>query len=455
MSFEIIMSSDTRKRRKDYLEPDEEYVLPKQTMHNRRKSDKARNCSPSGSRTRSDSSRTVALTDNTDVEHVDEAASDASGTASAGDDTDDDTDDTGSEDMGSVDDRFDYSSSDDHESDGEAQSESEHPASTSDEEQPRQALSDDEDEESDAAYFRHKYGESTLPHQTTTQAQAILLVLAYIVSAGLSWTQVDGLLKLVNALFGEAVLPNSKFLLRKIWTNANKEMMNYNFFCENCHRLLLVSKKPTQNQQMTCPLCNIVYFSNEMIEKGTFFLIFNLKKQIKNLINIQRTSLLQNLEKIAQKTEQVLSDITDGHLVRLTRKKLGCALHDLTASISTDGSPIFKSSKLSMWPVHIMINELPTITRWQNLLLGGLWFGKGKPDMFLFLNAFVEQFNAIETILWKCFQTGQTLSTKIYMVCCIADAPARAAVMNRKQFNGYYGCPWCYQRGTLVQGVYV
>lgn len=229
--------------------------------------------------------------------------------------------------------------------------------------------------------------------------------------------------------------------------------MNYNFFCENCHRLLLVSKKPTQNQEMTCPLCNIVYFSNEMIEKGTFFLIFNSKKRIQNLINIQRTSLLQNLEKIAQKTGQVLSDITDGHLVRLTRKKLGCALHDLTASISTDRSPIFKSSKLSMWPVHIMINELPTITRWQNLLIGELWFGKGKSYMFLFLNAFVEQFNAIETILWKCFQTGQTLSTKIYMVCCIADAPARAAVMNRKQFNGYYGCPWCYQRGTLVQGV--
>ncbi|KAL1419664.1 hypothetical protein MTO96_025011 [Rhipicephalus appendiculatus] len=50
-------------------------------------------------------------------------------------------------------------------------------------------------------YFAKLSGE-TLPHQRTTKAQALLLVLAYIVTAGLTWAQVRGLLILLNTLFG-------------------------------------------------------------------------------------------------------------------------------------------------------------------------------------------------------------------------------------------------------------
>ncbi|XP_075749313.1 uncharacterized protein LOC142814438 [Rhipicephalus microplus] len=29
---------------------------------------------------------------------------------------------------------------------------------------------------------------------------------------------------------------------------------------------------------------------------------------------------------------------------------------------------------------------------------------------------------------------------------------ARALVLNMKQFNGYYGCSWCLEKGTCVDG---
>lgn len=55
--------------------------------------------------------------------------------------------------------------------------------------------------------FLQAFANETLPNLRTTKAQAFLLVLSFIVAAGLSWSQVDGLLNLINALFGCDVLP--------------------------------------------------------------------------------------------------------------------------------------------------------------------------------------------------------------------------------------------------------
>lgn len=48
---------------------------------------------------------------------------------------------------------------------------------------------------------------------------------------------------------------------------------------------------------------------------------------------------------------------------------------------NTDGVKIFKSSKLSIWPMILIINELPynEIHEKENLILAGLWFGEQKP----------------------------------------------------------------------------
>lgn len=420
-------SKTLRKPRKRYLEPKQQYALPKQTKHNR-----SRSLLLASSQIGQTSANVIASTSATNTGDLRNDASDENWTRVRGNGVSNDCRSSSDE----IDAEPEGSSSD---SEGE-------PSPEEDTGTGHASVRDDS--------FGKSSHQGTLPHQATTQAQALLLVLAYVVSAGLSWTQIDGLLKLINALFGETVLPNSKYLFRKIWGNEKDDMIDFHFFCGNCHELLAVCKKPTRTQRNECHSCHSVYRTDEMIEKGTFFLIFNLKSQIEDLLKTCKKILLENLDKIAQRQTGVLRDITDGHLIRAAREKLGCASHDLTASVSTDGSSVFKSSKASIWPIHVVINELPVIARWQNTLLGGLWFGSGKPDMFLYLNAFVAQFNKIEKVVWECFRTGRVLSSKVYALCCVADAPARAAVLNRKQFNGYFGCPWCYQRGTLVQGMY-
>ncbi|KAL1465903.1 hypothetical protein MTO96_043056, partial [Rhipicephalus appendiculatus] len=117
---------------------------------------------------------------------------------------------------------------------------------------------------------------------------------------------------------------------------------------------------------------------------------------------------------------------------------------DLTLTFNTDGSPVFKSSTSSIWPIQFLVNELPPDCRMKNCLVAGLWFGR-HPDMSLFMGKFVEEVNNFGHLIWR--TASSVIKSTIHAVCCCVDAPARAAVMTMVQFNGLFGCPWCYACG--------
>ena len=51
--------------------------------------------------------------------------------------------------------------------------------------------------------------------------------------------------------------------------------------------------------------------------------------------------------------------------------------------MNTDGVPVFKSSKVSIWPLYLVINELNYSKRmaYENMIFVGLWFGEKKPTV--------------------------------------------------------------------------
>ena len=55
---------------------------------------------------------------------------------------------------------------------------------------------------------------------------------------------------------------------------------------------------------------------------------------------------------------------------------------ELQLVFNTDGAPIFKSSKLSVWPTWVQIFNLPPVLRssYSNICLLALWYGESKPD---------------------------------------------------------------------------
>lgn len=296
------------------------------------------------------------------------------------------------------------------------------------------------------------YSKETLPHQKTTKAEALLLLLVYVVTAGLTWTQIEGLLVLVNQLLGETVFPQTKYKFRKLWKDK-MDVVKLHYFCQLCHRHLSDSSQSCRSALLkcTCPEAKETKVK-DIISAGSFFMMFNLRQQITDMLTVIGDALFKNLKRLESESyiPGHYSDITDGNLYRSIRRQLGMKWSDITLTFNTDGAAVFKSSKSSVWPLQVLINELPVQLRWKNIKVAGLWFAKEHPPMHLFLTAFVKEVENIGTLVWS--SARQIVKSSAFVILCCVDSPARADVLNMKRFNGYYGCPWCLEKGTIVDG---
>lgn len=84
------------------------------------------------------------------------------------------------------------------------------------------------------------------------------------------------------------------------------------------------------------------------MSEGSFFITLPLEDQLKSLLQSQTVSsaLQENLELIASRSQEDITtfgDITDGALYRLKRQEHRMSHTDLTVTINSDGSPMFKS----------------------------------------------------------------------------------------------------------------
>jgi hypothetical protein len=110
-----------------------------------------------------------------------------------------------------------------------------------------------------------------------------------------------------------------------------------------------------------------------------------------------------------------------------------------------------------MWPLMIVINELPPKLRFTNILLSGLAVCEKEPSndfMNVFLQQFVEQMKRLETngILITLHGTSTKIKFKFLPMTSCVDSVARSVMQNRLQFNGYYDCSWCYTQGQYLHG---
>ncbi|KAL1472844.1 hypothetical protein MTO96_039062 [Rhipicephalus appendiculatus] len=283
----------------------------------------------------------------------------------------------------------------------------------------------------------------TLPGSQVTKAGAVAAVMAYAVAHGLTWTALGDLSKLINFLFGANVLPRSDYMFRKLWTR-DTEVLHYFFVCEACSNEMIREGKVAK-----CALCKRTESLQSLKERGSFFIILDLHKQLSSLLEKTKSQLEPNLAKVRQHGTTI-SDITNTQCYRNLQKARHLGNDDLTLTINTDGSPVFKSSKTSVWPLQFIVNELPPQLRLKQPVLAGLWFGKTRPNMQLFLDKLVREVNSAKPVQWV--YNNKVHTSRPFVLCCSVDAPARAAVQNMVPFNGYFGCPWCLIRGEDVEG---
>lgn len=290
-----------------------------------------------------------------------------------------------------------------------------------------------------------EYGASTLPHSPTTKAGAIAMIMSYAVSERMTWTGLGKQLKLVNMLFGCTVVPETTYKLRKLWSSKTNKLVKYHYLCPSCGTVL-----DTDCTHARCSACLLEETTTKLKREGSYFLMLDLHDQLEHLIAKTKDELHSSLLDITSSSNDVITDITTGEAYKRLRQEVPLSPNDITITFNTDGSPIFKSSKTSVWPIQFTVNELPPSVRLHHSTLAGLWFGKCHPDMSAFMEKFVDEVNNMTPVTWMHGDHSHT--SKAFVVCCSVDAPARAAVQNMVLFNGFFGCPWCLMKGEHEEG---
>ena len=81
--------------------------------------------------------------------------------------------------------------------------------------------------------------------------------------------------------------------------------------------------------------------------------------------------------------------------------------------------------------------------KFDNILLTGLWYGKSKPNVPVFLKHFVNELSDLANGTDFEDDTGQPIPSVCRIQSIVPDLPAKALFLNIKQFNGQFGCSTC------------
>ncbi|XP_033122015.1 uncharacterized protein LOC117121027 [Anneissia japonica] len=264
-----------------------------------------------------------------------------------------------------------------------------------------------------------------------SKSESLLLIMAHFLRFGLTQEALGSLLKLISFHMPVGTsFPISKYLFNQHFEglSATPELHAY---CSACSGY--VGTKTT-----TCVECGTLINKDESISKGNYYIIFSISDQIKCLLedsSIQSKILKDN------------SEFRKGQCY----KELPMSEDDISLTWGSDGAAIFTSSGFSIWPVTLMINELPYAIRRKHVLMGGLWFGNGKPNFATFLKPLVKQLNLLscDGLMWT-NKDKHLVKSKIFPGPLSCDSMARCQLQGLVQFNGKYGCAWCLNPGEQV-----
>ena len=102
-------------------------------------------------------------------------------------------------------------------------------------------------------------------------------------------------------------------------------------------------------------------------DSRSFFIEVPIASQLNSLFNKEGFYDSLSYRFNREIKEGVMSDIYDGNVYRKYFDNDGilASQNNISFQWNTDGVPVFKSSKFSMWPLYLSINELPLSRRFQ------------------------------------------------------------------------------------------
>ena len=150
----------------------------------------------------------------------------------------------------------------------------------------------------------------------TSQAEALLMILTYAARHQITGSALDDLLKLINHLFGQEVVPASKYAFNKVF-QKNMDKVKFHLYCKNCKTTLGGQNEVLEKAITECAACNSPVEPNTL-NNGAFFISVPIAPQIQNILNTPelQTKLSYRVDRPG-KAGNIISDIYDGDLYKV------------------------------------------------------------------------------------------------------------------------------------------
>lgn len=278
-----------------------------------------------------------------------------------------------------------------------------------------------------------------------TLNESMLCTLAFAVRHNLSGAAIADLLQLISIQLPKSNnMMKTLYFFKKYFSNLQAPV-KLHYYCSECYSQLADDKTKC---------VNAANHKSKKI-KVSFFLEIELEHQIKALF--KRKNFSEDIfHRFQREKSGCIDDIYDGQLYKefvesgfLSEENK----FNISFTLNTDGVPVFKSSKTSMWPVFFAVNELPIKMRFKknHMLLGGIWFG-GKPLHNLMLEPFLNTFRTLKRgIQVELFESERKYLSRAILLAWTADLPAKADLMGIKHTSGSHSCLYCKIEGKSVK----
>lgn len=289
------------------------------------------------------------------------------------------------------------------------------------------------------------------PLRTTGELKALdhlLIILTHAVRYHSTYERILRDISVLKKLYQIINLPTTK---RALWRmlGRNEENLRYRLYCDKCHVLVGNGKKV--EVQCACKACGP---GLEETHVGTFIQV-RLGPQIKDFLDSPKAAQsLAYRETRVKINPNAMEDIIDGSEYRRLSEKGNFLSNPNNYSLTLwyGGAKLTKSASTSSYPIMLQLNELSPHARKKNMFLAGIYVGKEKPGVTNIMDPIIDDLNELYDtgIIWRP-TAGQEVISKFITIIFTADSVARSNVLRMKQYNGKFGCQFCYAPGKIVE----
>uniref|UniRef100_A0A1X7TR45 Uncharacterized protein n=1 Tax=Amphimedon queenslandica TaxID=400682 RepID=A0A1X7TR45_AMPQE len=258
----------------------------------------------------------------------------------------------------------------------------------------------------------------------------------FAVKNRLSYKAIKDLITLIKAHCPteQNYCPKSFYEFKKYFESLNKQILLK--FCSVCMKNLEQADKTCSNRQcikQKARVCDLA--------------LFPIEERLKQLYEEHDKFIYPFIRK---NDDATMRDVHDGSSIRNLMSEggfLSCP-ENTGLALCSDGVPVYKSSKGSLWPVYLMVTSIPPQKRMKvdNLIIAALWHGPTKPSMDLILQHVLASISHLEN---NGISYSPNVVIRAKLLMAIFDLPAKSSVTNTKQFNGEYGCLYCEEKGEV------